>query len=489
MTDTRVIYCLIALLLWSCGEDDGTISLDNTGYVRFFLVTDADNNVLEYPQVNTRFQAVDRYEKDNIKLLKIPVSLSDPTIENTVTVTFSHQIKGDVDLTITPESTLNFSKGNVVDTIYVQVNGRWNLSDSPQLILALESVSDPSIQIGIPNQTSPNHTLTIDFIDPALQYSFNTNKIEIIGEIGEEITFDVLFPQTYFPEDINDAEIFSFDNGFYYTLSRVAESETSITYKATIEEDLQNDFLIFQSKINLIESNGYKPLGNITLLLEKPIVVERDLSANPAAYFYDLNDQFYRTYGENWGDFNEDGTCDWQSFFAFSFPVVVEANNENGVLYDDGGTEDPDDDIYHHAFKIGFDSRVNPDLTTNSFNLKRWFTGEANGVDISPGFNIDPALEFFPADGISSTSGTVLVESQIITIGTSSGDSYNIAIAGEGTYQEIEPDLFEVKLILNATNDELFGGTISSEYLLYNNPVYPEPNPLSNTDCITPIDL
>ena len=272
-------------MLWSCGEDDGTISLDNTGYVRFFLVTDADNNVLEYHQVNTRFQAVDRYEKDNIKLLKIPVSLSDPTIENTVTVTFSHQIKGDVDLTITPESTLNFSKGNVVDTIYVQVNGRWNLSDSPQLILALESVSDPSIQIGIPNQTSPNHTLTIDFIDPALQYSFNTNKIEIIGEIGEEITFDVLFPQTYFPEDINDAEIFSFDNGFYYTLSRVAESETSITYKATIEEDLQNDFLIFQSKINLIESNGYKPLGNITLLLEKPIVVERDLSANPAAYF------------------------------------------------------------------------------------------------------------------------------------------------------------------------------------------------------------
>ena len=52
--------------------------------------------------------------------------------------------------------------------------------------------------------------------------------------------------------------------------------------------------------------------------------------------------------------FDKSGTCAWQAFNAFTFPVVVTKDNENAILYSDKGTANPNDDVYHDAFKIGF---------------------------------------------------------------------------------------------------------------------------------------
>ena len=490
MTVIKVVILLSLTFLLSCTTDDTDLQLGNTGYVRFFLLTNAENEVLEYPSVDTNGEPVSNYEKDNIEVLKIPVALTYPAIEGDITATFSSEIHGDLNLTIEPEGTLKFTPTHLVDTIYVTVNGQWDATTAQQLDLVLVATDNPNVNIGAPNSASPNNTLTVDFQALSFQYSFNTNKITIEGEIGEEIYFNLDLPKGYFPGDIDDNDIFSFTNGFEYTLARESENTNRIDYKLTLEEDIQNDSLSFISTINLLENNGYVPRGNTVLLIEKPVKIERDLSTNPAANFYNLSDTFFRTYGENWGDFSNTGECKWGSFFAFSFPVVVEADDRNAVLYDDKGTSDPSDDIYHHAFKIGFDSRVIEGSTTNSFNLKRWFNNESTRENNSPGFNVDPALEFFPGDnGNSTTSGNVLVESQPITISSVSGNSYTIDISGQGTYREISPGLFEVSLTFNATNDELFGGTITSEYRLYNNAVYPAPQPLTHNNCITPINL
>ncbi|EJG02692.1 hypothetical protein, partial [Flavobacterium sp. F52] len=53
------------------------------------------------------------------------------------------------------------------------------------------------------------------------------------------------------------------------------------------------------------------------------------------------------------------------------------------------------------------------------------------------------------------------------------------AISGEGTYKEISNGLYEISFELKLTNDKLFGGTVSTQYRMYNNRTYPKPNALS----------
>ncbi|MBC6400933.1 MAG: hypothetical protein GDA42_06160 [Ekhidna sp.] len=487
--DTRIAILFLLLNgILSCNHKDEVAVVISTPFVRFFLLVDADNKVVEHPRINSSLAIVDTYHKVDIRTLKVPVTLSYPSLQRSVSVDYRSEITGNLDLTISPKS-LTFEPRRLVDTLYITTNKRWDHAITQQLKLQLLSTDDPGIHIGIPNSITPNHTLTVDFGNPALQYTLSTNRVEIRGEAGEKAHFDLNLPRGYFPDEIVDQDIFRFTNGFDYTLEREEESDTRISYRVTLTDTLSNDFLAYESIVALNENNGYQPIGITSLQIVKPVRVIRDISTNPAGLFYDLSDPFHRTYGENWGDFNEDGSCDWTSFFAFSFPVEVDADHENAILYDDQGTSDPSDDVYHHAFKIGFGTSSNPSLTTNSFNFKRWFKGESNSSEISPGFNVNPALEFFPEGGTSTTRGTVSVESQIITIGTSSGSSYNITISGEGTYRKMNTELVEVSFTLSATNDELFGGMITSEYFMYNQPVYPEPTISGSNNCINPYDL
>lgn len=489
MNRTKIISVLsIAVILFSsCSKDDYRLDSKNIEpFIRFNFMTNAAGAPLEYPAVTTTILSSAVYENKSVKILKVPVTLSSETLKTAVTANFSTVSSGDPDtFTIEPVSELLFQGNKLTDTIYLSFDKRWK--EKQTITLKLENTSDSNIHIGSLNTAVPNTTFTINLGEVVTPYTFPVKDYNIKGQIGERIDFKVNFPNGFVPDEIDAASIFKFVNGFEYSLTHddYGDNRSSITYHLTLLEDIQNDDVRYETKISLVTSTNYIATGNTVLTIAKPIKSPRDIQANPASKFYDLSNQFYLTYGENW--FDKSGTCAWQAFNAFTFPVVVTKDSEGAILYSDKGTANPNDDVYHDAFKIGFNVATGIS-TTNSFNLKRWFSNEATAGASSPGFNITSALEFFPDNGNSKTSGKVLVIPQDITIAGTNKNSHIISIAGEGTYKEISTGLFEISFELKLTNDKLFGGTVSGQYKIYNNKTYPKINPI-NESCPKEVTL
>ncbi|TDW51884.1 hypothetical protein EV144_101562 [Flavobacterium sp. 270] len=479
MNRIKIISILsIAITLFTaCSKDDYRLESQNINpFIRFnFLV---NNNIpLEYPAVNTSSMASVSFENKSVKTLKVPVTLTSATLKSAVMANFSAVSTGDAaSFSLEPANQLLFKGSQLTDTIYVSFDKRWK--DKQSITLKLENTSDPEIHIGNLNTTAVNDTFTINLGEVSTPYSLSTNRIVIKGQAGETFDFKVNFPNGFIPSEIEKLSIFKFLNGFEYSLKHddFGDNRSSITYHLTLLEDIQSDDVYYETNISLVNAGDYIASGTTILQIVKPIKSTRDIQANPASKFYDLSNQFYLTYGETW--FDKSGVCAWQAFNAFTFPVVVTKDNENAILYSDKGTANPNDDVYHDAFKIGFNVSTGAN-TTNSFNLKRWFSNESVTAALSPGFNITSALEFFPANGNSKTNGKVLVIPQYITISSSTKVSHSIAISGEGTYKEISAGLFEISFELKLTNDELFGGTVSTQYKIYNNKTYPKIDPIN----------
>lgn len=468
-----------ALFYISCSKDDYKLGSDIDPFLRFNFLVKSDNTPLEYPTVNGNLVPQSTYENKSVKTLKVPVALTTRELKGTVTANFSAETNGASDsFSVNPVNQLSFQGSKLTDTIYVSFDKRW--TQSQNITLKLETVSDPDIHIGNLNTEYPNTTFKIDLGTIATNYTFPVTQYNIKGEMGEKIDFIVNYPNGFFPEEIENASIFKFQNGFEYSLTHddYGDNRTSVTYHLTLLEDLQNDDVRYESKLTLVNIPNYTATGNINLTIVKPIKTPRDVNAYPASKFTDPTNAFYLTYGEHW--FNNNGNCAWMTFNALTFPVIVTKDDPNAILYSDKGTTNPNDDIYHDAFKIGFNVSSGTN-TVNSFGLKRWFSNESNSATISPGFNITSALEFFPANGNSKTEGTVLVIPQDITIGSSATNTHSIAISGEGTYKEISNGLYEISFELKLTNDKLFGGTVSTQYRMYNNRTYPKPAALSIT--------
>lgn len=478
---TRIkIFSIIfsAILFTSCSKDDYKIGSDIDPFVRFNFLVKSDNTPLEYPAVNGSLVPQNTYENKSVKTLKVPVALTARSLKESVTVHFSAETTGVSDsFSVNPVNELSFQGNKLTDTIYVSFDKRWAASQN--ITLKLETVSNPDIHIGNLNTEYTNDTFKIDLGAISTNHTFPVTSYNIKGEIGETIDFKVNYPNGFFPEEIENANIFKFQNGFEYSLTHddYGDNRTSVNYHLTLLEDLQNDDVRYESKLTLINIPNYTATGNINLTIAKPIKSSRDVKAYPASKFTDPTNAFYLTYGEHWFS-NTSGNCAWQTFNALTFPVIVTKDDPNAILYSDRGTTNPNDDIYHDAFKIGFNVASGTN-TVNSFGLKRWFSNESNSAAISPGFNITSALEFFPANGNSKTEGTVLVIPQDITIGSSAANTHIIAISGEGTYKEISNGLFEISFELKLTNDKLFGGTVSTQYKMYNNKTYPKPAALS----------
>jgi len=478
MTRIKIFSILfIALLITSCSKDDYKLGSEIDPFLRFNFLA-KDNVPLEYPAVNGSLAPLSTYVNSSVKTLKVPVALTTRNLKSAVTANFSAvSSTGDNEsFTVNPVSQLLFEGNKVTDTIFVSFDKRW--TDNQSITLKLETVSDPAVHIGNLNTEYPNDTFKIDLGEIKTNYTFPVNQYVIQGVVGETIDFKVNFPNGFFPSEIENASIFKFQNGFEYALTHddYGDNRSSVTYHLTLLEDLQNDDARYESKITLVNIPNYNATGSINLTIVKPTKSPRDLQAYPASKFTDPTNAFYLTYGEHW--FNNNGNCTWQTFNALTFPVVVTKDNENAILYSDKGTANPNDDVYHDAFKIGFNVATGTN-TINSFGLKRWFSNESGSAAISPGFNITSALEFFPENGNSKTQGTVLVIPQDLTIGSSATNTHIIAISGEGTYKEISAGLFEISFELKLTNDKLFGGTVSTQYRMYNNRVYPKPTALS----------
>lgn len=478
------------LLLFSCSseEADRVFAGDDEAFVRFMLLVDSNNDVVESPQVESSLQPVADYVKDDVRILKIPVALTASEVADNTAVTFSTSVTPALDVTVSPENTLTFSPSKLTDTISVRINSRWDPEQNPELIMQLTQASDRAIHLGMPGSAGRLAQLNVTFGYPDLRYTFASNRIEIAGAQDESILFTVNFPDGYFMEEINEDLLFESLNSFAYSLDRESATPSSITFRVTLLEDIQDDDVLYQSSLRLTSESGYEPAGSTTLQIVKPIKTIRENTVNTAANFYNLADPFNRTFGETWDGFDGDGICEWESFFAFSKPVVVPADHPDAVLFDDRGTGDPGDDIYHHAFQIGFRSNV-LSLTTNSFNLKRLFSNESSSYANSPGFDVFPAIEFYPENGTSTQSGAVAIIPQFLTISGRNGNTHVFAISGTGTYAEYEDGKYELIFDIELSNDEVLGGTVIIPCRMYNTFNYPDPEPLLGTPCINEFTL
>ncbi len=324
----------------------------------------------------------------------------------------------------------------------------------------------------------------LKIVRPPRTYRFQDSIIQIEGKEEETFVFKLQFPDGFDVEDADRLTFFEASNPFVFDHNIIREpitSDTEIEYRFTLNEMLPEQ-VPFDLFLNLNEVEGYLATTPNTLQISKPATIE--LSGNPAANFYNVDDPFYRTYGENWMDFNEDGICSWQSFNAFTIPLPVDVDDPNGVQHPNGN--------YYHRYKVGLVS-PNAGRTTNPFNMKRWFNNEATDEENSPGFNISEALEFFPENGDSTTSGFVqVIEQDIIIQSRADNDgnrnTYTVRISGSGTYEELTNGLFEIDLTLQTTNNALFGGTRIAKYKIYNNNSYSDPTE-PNEACFQPIDL
>lgn len=481
-----VLSIVIAIIV-SCSKDDYKLDTKSVDpFVRFNFITSSAGVPLEYPAVNTARVPVNTYENKSVKTLKIPITLSSPTLKEAVRVNFSTVTSGDRNVfSIEPTNELLFEGNKLTDTVFVSFDKRWTKKDS--ITLKLEDISDSNIHIGNLNTSAPNDNFKIHLGEVKTTYTFPEGEFSVKGEKGETIDFKVNFPNGFIPSEIENNTIFDQIDGFDYSLTHddFGDNRNSINYHLTLLEDIQNDDVRYESFISLNETENYTTTGNSILQITKPIRVPRDIQANPAANFYNLSDSFYRTYGAHW--FDRNGTCSWVTFNAFTFPVVTTKNNPDAIQYSGQNTADTSDDVYHDAFKIGFNV-VTGSSTTNSFGLKDWFTNESVNASNSPGFNITSALEFFPDNGNSKTTGSVLVIPKFITIGGSNGNSHRIFISGEGTYRAMPNGFYEISFELKLKNDKLFGGTVSSQYRIYNKTGFPTLAPLTES-CYKAIPL
>lgn len=495
MKATKLLLIFLSLLAFSgCDKDDDRVYDNANGrFVRFFLQTDANGNPLTAPSVSLRFTAVSSFEKSDVKTLRIPVALTSAPLTEDVKVTYTAQINGLSNVSIEPANELSFSCSQLVDTLYIKVNELWDPAINPSIKLQLTGVSNSEINVGMPNDQQPHDELLINFNEVDLTYAISSSsRVDLNGVNGEQYTVTVDFPKGYLESDIQNQDFFTeTQSNFNYTLVREAlTKEDQVNFTFTVNQEFTDDDLLYKTSLAINSIDGYRQAGTPIINFIRDPKTPRDKSVNTAALFYDVNDPFYRVFGVHWFGANANGTCTWQDFNTFTNPVIVDSSDPNAVLGDDRGTADPSDDIYYHAFRISFNANI-AGATTNPFDLKRWFTNEASNADTSPGFNITPALEFFPENGNSTTRGTVQVIEQTLRIGTTAANGsitefFNIS--GSGTYQEIMPGIIDISIEVSLTNNRLFGGTRTDTYHIYNTSNFTDP-PLLNIACKVPITL
>jgi hypothetical protein len=493
---TPIILILGMIILISCNPtDDGVRVFSGDDFIRFSLVLDANNNPIEYPFLTPpAFVEEVEYEKSTLRTLKIPVTLTTTRNIGNVTVNFETINSGNIsssDFTMIPsDGVLNFSNAKLTDTIFLNQNSRITDLNSGQIQFNLNSTSDSNIKLGYNREINALKSLNI-ILSPTVTttFTFEKSREEILGSEGETVIVGVKFPEGYIASDVEGVNLFSETlSDFNYSLAQQPlTNATQVDYILTLNENIQIDELELKTRFALNDLSGYTANGNTNFTILKPIITDRDNSVFTSNNFYDLGDAFHRTYGEHWFDSNEDAVCSWQTYSTFTYPVVVSADHPNAVLFDNMGTADPSDDSYHHAFRVGFNS-PNDVATTNSFDLKRWFDNEASNQSNSPGFNISEALEFFPTEGTSATDGFVQVIEQDILVSSTTGTQHIIAISGNGTYSETSPGIFQIQLEFSATNTELFGGTRTDIYRIYNTNSYSDPADLTEI-CKVPIAL
>ncbi len=490
---TLLILCPVLLLIACEDNNEGIYNNDQGRFARFFLQLDSNGEPITAPAVELGIIATETYNKANVKPLKIPVALTSQVLEEPVTINYSATLQNIDNVILDPPQVLSFSGTKLVDTLVITTTQLWDSSIEPSIELTLTSSSNPDIKLGIPNQDISNRSLLIKYKSVDLKYNIGSpSRVDISSDANEQYEVIVNFPNGYLLEDIDNFDFFtSSQSNFDFVVERQPlTSSSEITFLFKLNESLTNDDLQYQTRLNLNQIPGYEITGNPSITFVRDPLTDRDKTINTASQFYDTSDAFYRLFGVHWFDFNADGSCEWVDFNTFTNPVIVDQNDPNAILGDDRGTSDPSDDIYYHAFRINFNSNL-ANRTTNPFNLRRWFTNEGTNADTSPGFNITPAIEFFPENGTSTTQGAVHVIPQTITIGTTASNGGMVEffeLSGSGTYVEIAPGIFEIDIEVSLFNSRVLGGLRTDRYKIYNTSNFVEPATI-NRNCSMPVSL
>lgn len=494
MKVTNIILVFLVFFI-SCTEEQTPkiFNAETDSFVRFFMLVNNNNKVLEYPAINGGLQAVSSFEKKDVTLLKIPVTLSAKPLNN-VNVDFSTLFKGDLNdgiISVLPANKqLTFTKEKLVDTIYVQQNTRITDTNKGSVIFEITNVSDPKISIGIPNEQG-NNTLEITYKPTTeLPYSFEINRLEIAGTKNSEVLFNVNFPNGFLPSDIVGQNILNQTSTINLSIVQNTNiSNKQLQFKAILNENLPENES-FDALLNLATLNGYTKGTIKTLQINKPFAGNRSNMLNIAGNFYNESVANFRLRGEYWRPDNDiPGQCEWFNTNVFTVPVVVAANHPNALQVKGAGTTTTSDDVYYHRYRIGMVS-PNAGRTTNPFALKNLLVGESS--DNSTGLNIIEALEFFPDNGTSETFGTVSVVSQsLIIVKSSDGTVFNVPIVGNGTYKVIDAAINLWRIDINVTFDFTeINGTVKTLPYVYHNLPQPEPAlPQAINACFEPIEL
>lgn len=503
MKITNYIFLFCLVVLFSCQNDlESEKQYAGAPFVRFNLMVDDGVPVYNSDVVSGYTVATDHYTNRSLITSKIPVALTYTNLQEPVQVDYEVTSTGYSDFMVSPAS-LSFGPGQLTDTIVVQWNSAWEVTDAASLTLELSGASDVSVLLGAPNETNRNNSLTIDLGEPvARTVNFGASQLVVSGEEGEEIYFDVEFPGGYLPEDVEGAVLVvptSSDFNFNLELVDQAEDRSSFTYRFTVLEDLTAEQAEFVVTLGFSPDLGLEAQGQTSLEIVREESFDRDPSTNIAAQFYDLSNQYYQTQFYMW--LERSGECTWYRARCFVVPVEVDADDANAVF-------DPATGRYYHAFKVAFRS-----TTANVINvlaMQRWFSsGLSRSLTNSPGMNeID--LEFLPADGNNLLEGEVFIKNRDYVVGSTSGISYPIRMSGNGTYRAVSENYgteenpqydYDVEFELTISNSDVFGEVRTAHFYLSNysksREDYPDNAggtvssywPIPESPCFVPVDL
>ena len=187
------------------------------------------------------------------------------------------------------------------DTITIAFNERWSIDSLTQIVLKIETVSDPDIQIGTLEKEPKNTQLTINLADVVLRYSFpTTNMLEISCKAGDQVSIPVEFPDGFFKEELEGMDlIFDENPGFEYSLELLpfSQGDEAIYYRLTLLEDLDDTFYFYTS-LQINDNEFYTVAGNAKFTISKPENIYRDKEVFTAQNCYNLDDYMYRLYGK-----------------------------------------------------------------------------------------------------------------------------------------------------------------------------------------------
>ena len=421
---------LLLFLFVNCTKDEDSKVPDNN-FVRFSLLLDKNGEIIDYPKVLSNVPETAIYNHVSTKIIKIPVILTSNLRTSPLDVFYEVQTEGNfTDFTIAPQGKITIPVGKLIDTVRININSRWQGVNSNKIFLKIVRTSDPSVNIGWKNPNFKMDKVTINLGDLSkTRYFFNQNLYNIVGSLNEEVLIPIQFSQP-----VTNAMVGNFNfilpqftpisncdgvgSSFNYLLEKLPfiDGATKIFYKFKVLSTTQ-----FAANLRLTLNTGLTDFiifGTAVTNIRKPDQIVRQ--GNPAANWYNVADALNRNYGKAWFFSTTDGFCRWSNTFqTFTKPVPVSIGSE----FDNGQG--------YHKFKIGYVANNLP-VGTNPFDFVRFY----NGASVeSPAFTIREALEFFPDNGTSTTSGTVKVIAQTLTfIKTANSATVGVPICGIGNY-------------------------------------------------------